>query len=315
MKKLLILAFGAALLAACDNSDSYKQECGTQEQISISALMAEITPGTRTSDNGTNASWVTNDVVGLFCTASNPAAANLQVTYNGTDWPTATAIYWSDYSSLHKFYAYAPYASGNTADAVKIPVLNAQTGTIDPAQNILFSNNLDAGITKTSNAGSAPLTFKHALALIQLDITIDSKVPVGTKLLQASISGQVADAITTSTTGATLNLVSGAITNGSATSNSVIARPTTSPTLSSTATTEYVLLLPSSFSPTLTLQCTLPDATTPSTSVSMGTNLTFAQNTKYTFTVTLSRNAITITSMTITPWVSGGAATPISPVL
>lgn len=315
MKRLLILVSSAVLLAACSKDDCNDSPAPDNNAIAISAIMENMVPKTRTTDDGTNAAWVTNDVVGLFCAQSNPVAANDQFTYSGSAWNPATTLYWSDYTTLHKFYAYAPYASGNTVSAVAIPVLNAQTGTISSAQNILFSNNLDAGINKGSNNGSAPLIFKHALSLIQLNIVIDNSVPAGTKLSSAVITGQVADALSTSATGATLNIVSGAITNGSAASNSVTVTPASPVTLSTTAVTLNVLILPATATPNLIINSTFPDTTTGNATVLMGTSVAYAQGTKYAYTVTVSRNAITITNMTITPWTSSGPPTPINPVL
>lgn len=315
MKRFLIFISFAALLAACDKDDCNDGTVPDSNQISINAIMENITPQTRTTDDGTNASWVTSDVVGLFCAQSNPAASNLQFTYNGTAWTPASSIFWHDFSTVHKFYAYAPYAGGNTVTAVAIPVINSQTGTINPAHNLLFSNNLDAGINKGSNSGSAPLIFKHALSLVQLNITIDNSVPSGTKLTSAVISGQAADAIATTAAGATLNVVTGAITGGSATGNVITVQPASAPTLSSTAVTLNVLLLPSTSTPSLVINSLFPDTTTGNASVAMGSNLTFVQATKYTYTVTVSRSAITITNMTITPWTSSGPPTSISPIL
>lgn len=313
MKRLLLLMSAAALFSACDKDCD--EPVYNDNQISVSALMEGMTPGTKVTDDGTNASWETNDVIGLFCAQSNPAAANAQFTYSGSTWSAGTPVYWKDYSTLHKFYAYAPYASGNTVTAVAVPLLNSQNGTITSAQNLLYSNNLDAGIAKTSNGGNASLTFKHALSLIQLNIVTDNSVPSGTKLSSAVISGGASDAVTTSGAGATLNVQTGVITGNSATSNSITVQPASPVTLSSTPITLNVLLLPVTSSLTLVVNTAFSDSSTGSAQISMGASSTFAQFTKYTYTVTVSRNAITITGMSISPWTSGGSPIPINPVL
>lgn len=311
-----MIASVAALFAACDKSEDCGQAVGDENQISISALMTKVVPGTKTTDDGTNAAWVANDAIGLFCAQSNPVATNTQYTYSGSVWSTAAPDYWSDYTTLHQFYAYAPYAGANTlVGSIAIPVLNSQTGTISATQNVLFSNNQDAGVSKGGSGGNVPLIFKHALALIQLNFIIDSSVPANTKLSVATITGQIADAITTTKAGATLNLVTGAITSGGATANTITVQPALPVTLSATPAMLNVLLLPSTFSPNLTVQCTFPDSSTGTTMVSMGTNVVYAQSTRYTYTVTVSRSAITITGMTITPWTSGGAPVSINPIL
>lgn len=315
MKTILFIASIAALFTACTKDDSY-DNCKDNDEVSISALMAGLVPNSRTTDDGTNANWVANDSLGLFCTQSNPVASNLKYTYLSNNWSATTPIFWKDYTTLHQFYAYAPYASGNTVAAVKIPVLNTQTGTINSTHNVLYSNNQRAGINRPANNGTVPLTFKHVLALIQLNIKIDGTVPTGTALTSATITGQVGEGLTTSATGATFNLSDSTFTANGATNNLITVQPSPAPTLStSTATTLNILVFPiATTTPTLTINCSFPDATTGSASISLGSNLTFTRSTKYIYTVTLSRNAIVITNVTINPWLPGGSST-INPIL
>lgn len=315
MKTLLFIAPIAVLFTACTKDDSY-DNCKDNDKVSISALMAGLVPNSRTTDDGTNANWVTNDSIGLFCTQSNPVANNLKYTYSGSSWSTVTPIFWKDYTTLHQFYAYAPYAGGNTLTAVKIPVLNTQTGTINPTHNVLYSNNQRAGINRPANNGSVPLTFKHVLALIQLNIKIDGTVPANTTLTSVTINGQAGEGLTTSATGATFSLSDSTYTANGATNNLITVQPSSAPTLStSTATTLNILVFPiATTTPTLTINCTFPNSTTGSASISLGSNLTFTRSTKYIYTVTLSRNAIVITNVTINPWLPGGSST-INPIL
>lgn len=315
MKTILFIASLAALFTACTKDDSY-DNCEDNNEVSISALMAGLTLNSRTTDDGTNASWVTNDSLGLFCTQSNPAANNLKYTYSGSNWSTAVPTFWKDYTTLHQFYAYAPYAGGNTVTAVKIPVLNTQTGALNPTYNVLYSNNQRGGVNRPANSGNVPLTFKHVLSLIQLSIKIDGTVPANTTLTSVTITGQTGEGITTSATGATFSLSDSTYTANGATNNLITVQPSSAPTLStSTATTLNILVFPiATTTPTLTVNCAFPDATTGSASISLGSGLTFARSTKYIYTVTLSRNAIVITNVTINPWLPGGSST-INPIL
>lgn len=315
MKTTLFLASVAILFAACDNDDS-NNECYDPNQISITALMTTVNPTSRTTDDGTNASWVANDSIGLFCSQSNTPANNLKYTYSGSSWSTTAPIYWVDYSTLHKFFGYAPFSSGNTQTAIKIPVLNAQTGTINPIHNILYSTNQKDGISRTTSGGNVTLRFRHVLALVQLNIKTDGTVPANTKLTNLTITGQAGEALTTSTTGLTFSLSDTTYTANSATGNAITVQPSTSPTLStSTATTMNILVLPiATTSPSLTINCTYPDNSTGSATISLGSSLSYARSTKYTYTVTLSRNAITISNVTIDPWISGSTGT-LNPIL
>lgn len=315
MKTILFIASIAALFTACTKDDSY-DNCKDNDEVSISALMAGLAPNSRTTDDGTNANWVANDSLGLFCTQSNPIATNVKYTYLSNNWSATAPIFWKDYTTLHQFYAYAPYAGGNTVTAVKIPVLNTQTGTINSTHNVLYSNNQRAGINRPANNGTVPLTFKHVLALIQLNIKIDGTVPTGTALTSATITGQAGEGLTTSTTGATFSLSDSTFTANGATNNLITVQPSPALTLStSTATTLNILVFPiATTTPTLTINCSFTDATTGSASISLGSNLTFTRSTKYIYTVTLSRNAIVITNVTINPWLPGGSST-INPIL
>lgn len=315
MKTILFIASIAALFTACTKDDSY-DNCKNNDEVSISALMAGLAPNSRTTDDGTNANWVANDSLGLFCTQSNPIATNVKYTYLSNNWSATAPIFWKDYTTLHQFYAYAPYAGGNTVTAVKIPVLNTQTGTINSTHNVLYSNNQRAGINRPANNGTVPLTFKHVLALIQLNIKIDGTVPTGTALTSATITGQAGEGLTTSATGATFSLSDSTFTANGATNNLITVQPSPALTLStSTATTLNILVFPiATTTPTLTINCSFTDATTGSASISLGSNLTFTRSTKYIYTVTLSRNAIVITNVTINPWLPGGSST-INPIL
>lgn len=315
MKTILFIASIAALFTACTKDDSY-DNCKDNDEVSISALMAGLAPNSRTTDDGTNANWVANDSLGLFCTQSNPIATNVKYTYLSNNWSATAPIFWKDYTTLHQFYAYAPYAGGNTVTAVKIPVLNTQTGTINSTHNVLYSNNQRAGINRPANNGTVPLTFKHVLALIQLNIKIDGTVPTGTALTSATITGQAGEGLTTSATGATFSLSDSTFTANGATNNLITVQPSPALTLStSTATTLNILVFPiATTTPTLTINCSFTDATTGSASISLGSNLTFTRSTKYIYTVTLSRNAIVITNVTINPWLPGGSNT-INPIL
>lgn len=315
MKTILFIASIAALFTACTKDDSYNN-CKDNDEVSISALMAGLAPNSRTTDDGTNANWVANDSLGLFCTQSNPIATNVKYTYLSNNWSATAPIFWKDYTTLHQFYAYAPYAGGNTVTAVKIPVLNTQTGTINSTHNVLYSNNQRAGINRPANNGTVPLTFKHVLALIQLNIKIDGTVPTGTALTSATITGQAGEGLTTSATGATFSLSDSTFTANGATNNLITVQPSPALTLStSTATTLNILVFPiATTTPTLTINCSFTDATTGSASISLGSNLTFTRSTKYIYTVTLSRNAIVITNVTINPWLPGGSNT-INPIL
>lgn len=317
MKKLLLLAAVGALFNACSDDDPRVAKTPTTIQISplIATVSTKALPDTRTAITGSTAAWTNNDAIGLYCAQSDPAAVNDQFTVTGLPsspvWTPATAIYWIDGTTAHKFLAYAPYASGNTdPTAVKLPAINTQTGTINPAHDVLISNNqYSTGVVRT---GSVALTFTHALALIEYDIILGAGIAAGTTLASTVTAGAAAEKLYTTDATSTINLTSGAITVAAG-SNTATVTPGTPPTLSSTATPFYTLIVPGTYTgPTLTVNIKEGGSTSLTTAtVPVGTTI-FQAGRKYTYQVTVSRTAITISTPTITDWTSvpGTAITP-----
>ena len=319
MRKFLVLPVLATLLAACGNDDDCRPNSGAV--IRLAPAIASVTPisptspTSRTSISGSTAAWINGDALGLFCAQSNPAATNLQFTASNIPtnptWTPATALYWMDGTTAHKFLAYAPYASGNSDPAaVKLPAINSQTGTIVPAQDFLISNGLYTdGVTRT---GSVALTFTHALALIELDVILGSGIAAGTTLTSITLAAGATDKLYTSGNNSTINLTSGAITAGT-TTNTADITPATAPTLSATATPIYALILPGTFTaPNVTLNIKEGGSTSLTTATaSLGTT-TFEAKKKYAYQVTVGRTAITISNPTITDWVTVNGS-PITP--
>ena len=61
-------------------------------------------PSSRTNMNGSNASFTTNDQIGVFETLTN--RNNVLYTYGTPNWTTTTPMYSKNSTSQHKFYAY-----------------------------------------------------------------------------------------------------------------------------------------------------------------------------------------------------------------
>lgn len=324
MKKFFLLAFAAGMMTACDTDDQCNLTPGTDpaapdNAIGISGILADISPQSRTTITGSTAAWANGDQIGVFCPqAKGTTTANDRFVLSGVGttpvWTPDATMYWLDGTTSHKFVAYAPYASGsNTSTAIPLPSLATQTGTISPAQDFLYSKNQWAtGVTRSGTP--VPLIFTHALTLIQFDITINNSVATGTTLtsfvLASATSGD--KLYTSDSTSSTINLTSGSITAGTTTNTATIT-PATAPTLSSTATSEYVLILPGTMTtaPSLAITLTESGSTLNVPPASLVTT-TFAAGSKYTYNVVISRQAITISTPTITDWtsVSGGTLNP-----
>lgn len=321
MKRILCFAALAALATSCAQSEACDPNPSRSDnQISVSAVIADVSDPapalsseTRASYTGSTAAWAENDALGLFCAEATPAAVNLQYTVTGVGstpvWTPSSAIYWKDGTTLHKFLAYAPYAAGNTVStAVKLPNLGTQTGAMNAALDFLISNNQKSGIARTASVG---LTFTHALSLVEFQMKIGGGIAAGTTLTSFTLAGGASEKLF-SAADATIDLSTAAITPGTAT-NSVTVTPGTAPTLSATATSLYAMLLPGTYTgPTLAIN--IKEAGTTDFSIpalAIGTTQ-FEAGKKYTYVVTISRTAITISNPTITDWtpVSGGTLNP-----
>lgn len=326
MKKIFTMAAIAAtaFVSCTDNDNSCKVE-PKGDAITIQSLISEVTPTplavpqTRTSyggASGTTAAWAESDKIGLFCAESNPAAVNGDFTVTGVAstpvWTPTTDIYWKDGSTAHKFQAYYPYASGNSdPTAVKIPALNAQTGTLNSALDFLVSNNQNStGVTRTASA--VPLTFTHALTLVEFNIVLGAGVTSAITLQNVVFgSATVGNKLFTSDANSTINLSTAAITAGTAT-NTITLTPASAPTITAAVTPIRVFMLPGTFTAP-TVQLNIKEGTTAVAiaASSIGTTI-FAAATKYSYTITLSQSKITISAPTITDW-TPITGTPLNP--
>ncbi len=315
MKKILFVAALAALCASC--SDGETCESDRHDQIALSAAIAEVAADeTRTGFTGSSAAWASGDVIGVFCTQAS--AVNVPFTAAGAGasatWTSSPAIYWLDGLTTHKFLAYYPYASGNNDPAaVKIPALNAQTGTLSPAQDFMLSNNQNTtGVLRSG--GAVALTFTHAFSLVELKVQLGNGLAAGTTLTNAVLAGGASEKLFTSDANSTIALSTGTITAGT-TANTLTAAPATAPTLSATPTSLYILLLPGTYvGPTLTLSIKDGGTTSYTTAAQPLGTLAFLPGTKYSYTVTVSRNAIAISNPTITDWTTV-TGTPLNPTI
>ena len=163
---MLFLTAVAAAWIACDRDDECRPTAGDGQQITILAGIADskpvsdVIPESKTTITAARRRGKRRPNYGLFCTQSVPAAVNVSfsATGNGASatWSADSPIYWgAPATTPHTFLAYSPYASGNSsASAVKVPALNVQTGTVNPALDLLISNNLaSSGVLLLGRSG------------------------------------------------------------------------------------------------------------------------------------------------------------------
>lgn len=315
MKKIFTLAAIAATLISCSDNEVCQEEPQPKDEILIYSTIADVTQTKVGYDATAKASWIDGDAIGLFCAESIQPGVNTQFSVLTAAWTPTTPIYWKDATTLHKFVAYAPYVSGNiNPDAVKLPNIGTQLGTLNPAFDFLISNNHSStGIARA--AAPVDLVFTHALSLIEFKVIAGNGILANSTLPSFTLAGApTVDKLFTTDGNSTIKLLDGTVALNAAVTNTITVTPTSPIALSGTATSVYVFLLPGDYTaPTLTLKLNDGGATPAIdiTGVSIGTTL-FEKAKKYTYTVTISRTAIAISNPIITDWITV-PGTPITP--
>lgn len=153
---LSTLFVSAFLLTAC--SSASVDEPTADSPISIHALIRQVQQGRASVSNEGVCSFTTNDHIGFF----NADGTLSKWTYNGTSWETATPQKWKDKSSLHTFYAFAPYVDNVTLTSVSMPVLKSQTGDLTGINAYDF---LTAKASVSFSTADGKVNFTEANAL------------------------------------------------------------------------------------------------------------------------------------------------------
>lgn len=249
-------------------------------------------PSSRTNMNGSNASFTANDQIGVFETLTN--RDNVLYTYDTPNWTTTTPMYWRNNISLHKFYAYYPYNSSSTGQAVAVPALSGQTISSSPdARYDLLTASLN-----TTHTASVNFNFNHALTLLKFNVSFATSLLSTLASSKITITGGNS---TTSTYPSGLFNTTASLSNLSynlINQQLVIANNTSStfqqsftatlPTLVSGATTIYVLVLPGTYTnpaPYVKFSVKLISLIELSTSSPSLNTTTFQPNTVYEYNV------------------------------
>lgn len=93
MKKFFLLALAAGIMTACDTDDNCTLTPGTDpvtpdNSITISGILADISPQSRTAITGSTAAWQNGDQIGVFCPqAKGTTIANDRFVLSGVGTP------------------------------------------------------------------------------------------------------------------------------------------------------------------------------------------------------------------------------------
>ena len=172
MKKIFILSAMAALvMSGCTKSDDEITPASNQMQFA-----AEY-PTTR----ATASAFEAGDAMGVYVSqydgevaaplqVSGNYANNVKSTFDGSKWVNSPAIYWAD--GKFDVFAYYPYDKPASVDEYKFSVALDQSTpeTTDALSGYEASDFLWAKATGISKMDAVPLTFKHGLSKVVINL-------------------------------------------------------------------------------------------------------------------------------------------------
>lgn len=137
-------------------------------------------PGTRVATGvDFKSTWEKGDEIGVFAvengralSASDNCIHNLKLAFDGTSWTPEAPAYWPNDGEKLNFYAYYPY-DGSAVDptAIEFAVKTDQSAETDyNASDLLAARSDNGGNGYDKTTAVVPLTFSHALAMLQLTI-------------------------------------------------------------------------------------------------------------------------------------------------
>lgn len=172
MKKIFILSAMAALvISSCTKSD---------DEFTLASNEMKFTaeyPTTR----ATATAFESGDAMGVYVSqydgevavplqVSGNYANNVKSTFDGSKWVNSPAIYWAD--GKFDVFAYYPYDKPASVDEYKFSVaLDQSTSeTADALSGYEASDFLWAKATGISKMDAVPLTFKHGLSKVVINL-------------------------------------------------------------------------------------------------------------------------------------------------
>ncbi len=186
-RHLLLFALSLTMLAGCAKDDFTASATGAGGEITFHIGFAGDARNAQTrvaTDALFNSTWEDGDAIGIFAVTHGAALAatdnyihNVRLTYSGGSWSfdSGVELYWPTGGAHLDFYAYYPYSAAADPTAIPSTVQSDQNGETDGKSNFNAGERLSA---KSDNGGSGygaattsvPLTFAHALAMVQLTL-------------------------------------------------------------------------------------------------------------------------------------------------
>ncbi len=169
-----------ATCTACQQSDN-ESLVNNSLQMSIVASIGnqDNAPQSRYAGNDpSDVSFVEKDEIGLFI----DDAPAVKWVYGSNGWASDHIVYWPDKTESHSFKAFYPYSECSSVEAVPMPSLLGQTGTIASISkcDFLFASvSQEYGMDGVVNFQTEN-SFKHVSSLVQLTVKGDGDLSEST---------------------------------------------------------------------------------------------------------------------------------------
>lgn len=203
MNRLMTAAVGCILCAcATDRTDDPVLPKTIVRTVSIEAAA----PVTRTelAPNGVDVLWTPGDRIGVFVRSGDRfTTLNAPLTYEGAE-AAAGGVFRGEITlgegaSDYALYAYYPYSEQAPADAAAVKFTLAthqiQAAAGDPS-HLGDYDFLTAEVVHSATGEFGPLTFRHAFALVEVDLTASGEM-AGRRLASVTLFGTDAASVAT----------------------------------------------------------------------------------------------------------------------
>lgn len=305
LKPFGLMAVG--LLTACqqlDKTSFNESEEYDEMQVSIVASigMQNQKQGRTTSDGGKAFSFCEGDDMGIFMQEGGACKWELQKTNSSTKWKSETPMKWEDEVAAVTFYAYSPYARADSKDAVPMPDLSKQTGTLEDIGKYDFL--VTRCTTSYKNGGgqvnfTGDKAFSHVSSLVAFTIQGDPGI-VGANVQKISFK---APGIATRTQYVFSDVEGKSIVE--ALSSAQIVKELELPmkqVINEDGMQVYAIINSSENTPLfLSITYTRNDVTYETAEADLGSD--FLSNNMYTYSLSINKGEVTITGTDISDWI------------
>lgn len=180
----------AALLGSC--SQSAMDDSIPEAKDKKIDLITQIVPTTRTSTTGMKTVFTEGDQIGVFGLAREDAStilnSNLKYQLNNNNWGTETPIILPIDGSNVNFYAYYPFVemdSENVNTTFDFSVDADQATNGYNTSDLLLAKNESIVTSEADESTAIELSFAHAFALVEVEVTLPEGVTPEKVILKA----------------------------------------------------------------------------------------------------------------------------------